>query len=300
MSKKHFLAMSLFSLVLGPIGGLRAASPYVETFSAVPPPNGYEIVWHDEFEDLKLVEMSPSPLWSTYFRKWRVRHLAGNHDQGVKVADETSLVTGKSAGDTLRADGSWGDRSRYLHEVSNGTLKLRAYPLDQETRGRFWGFPYVASMIAADVNPGQTYGYWQIRARINAIGKGQHLAFWLLPDDATWPPEVDVFEVVGTNKTDFTANINPEKGVQKPPLLHYHEPPTADGFHTFGFEWTEDLCRWSIDGQVLREYTNILPTKPMYLLITWDIASKWPGQPDASTPWPAEVEIDYVRVYSKH
>jgi beta-glucanase (GH16 family) len=153
-------------------------------------------------------------------------------------------------------------------------------------------------MISADLMPGQCYGYWEIRARINAIGKGQHLAFWLLPDDASWPPEFDILEVVGTNSTQFTANITTNG--TPPPMTFYQKPVSrANGFYVFGFEWTPSTMRWTVDGSVVREHSNLIADKSLYMLISWEVGSAWPGSPDGTSPWPAEVEIDYVRVYAK-
>lgn len=259
-------------------------------------PADYCLVWQDEFNELTLDARAP---WSSYFRIYNVRHLAGNSDDGVKLHDDMVLPNGTTVATALRQDGRWGNRKHFLHDPSDGTLKMRAFPLSAEMRPQFWGFPYVASMISADLAPGQVYGYWEIRARVNAIGPGHHLAFWLLPDDGAWPPEVDIFEVVGPQPKTFAANLHLPAGQQKPDMTFYSEPPTPDGFHTFGFEWTPTNMRWLIDGKVIRSHANYLPNKPLHTLLSWEIASKWPGDPNQTTPWPAEVEIDYVRVYKK-
>lgn len=276
---------------------IAAGNPQKETrLKEGSPPAGYCLVWEDEFNELAL---DARPPWSSYYRYWNTRHLAGNGDQGVKLHDDMVLANGATVATALRQDGRWGDRKHFLHEPSSGTLKLRAFPLSAEMRPQFWGFPYVASMISGDLAPGQVYGYWEIRARINAIGPGQHLAYWLLPTDGSWPPEVDILEVVGPQPKTFTANLHLPAGQEKPGMTFYQEPSTADGFHIFGFEWTSTDMRWLIDGKVIRTHANYLPSKPLYPLLSWDIDSNWPGKPDQTTPWPGEVEIDYVRVYKK-
>lgn len=258
-------------------------------------PNGYKLVWRKEFVQIVL-DKEPSP-WASYFLRYNVRALAGNADEGIKVSDEfMTRGTGRSAGAALRADGRWDIRTRYLHEASDGTLKLRAFPLATEMRYEFWGYPYVASMISAERAPGQVYGYWETRVRFNRIGKGQHLAIWLLPDDGSWPPEVDLLEVIGNDPHQFYANLHLSDGAG-PPINSYPEPASATGFHTIGFLWTPTKMKWTIDGRVIRQQANVLNTKPMHILVSWEIGSKWPGDPDNTTLWPAEVELDYVRVY---
>jgi beta-glucanase (GH16 family) len=36
----------------------------------------------------------------------------------------------------------------------------------------------------------------------------------------------------------------------------------------------------------------------MYLLANLAVGGTWPGAPDASTPFPATFEIDYIRAYA--
>ncbi len=36
---------------------------------------------------------------------------------------------------------------------------------------------------------------------------------------------------------------------------------------------------------------------PFYFLLNLAVGGEWPGPPDAATPSPAEMEVDYVRVY---
>jgi len=263
-------------------------------------PCGYRLMFGDDFTSLSIAaNQGDKARWSSMFTRWNTRTLAGNGDQGVKAADGTILPSGRTAGEALRASGQWGNRQNFLAEASNSTLKLRAFPLPNGLRQEFWGFPYAASMISADQAPGLRHGYWEFKARINAIGKGQHLAFWLLPDDGSWPPEVDVLEVVGTNRRQFTANAHAAAETGSTPMTFYTEPPSTDGFHVYGFEWTPSTMRWTVDGQVVREQASCIGDKPLHVLISWEIGSRWPGEPDSSTTWPAEVEIDYVRAYAR-
>ena len=37
----------------------------------------------------------------------------------------------------------------------------------------------------------------------------------------------------------------------------------------------------------------------MYMIANLGIGGTWPGAPDASTPWPAHYNIDYIRAYAK-
>jgi beta-glucanase (GH16 family) len=74
---------------------------------------------------------------------------------------------------------------------------------------------------------------------------------------------------------------------------------TAD-FHEYGVEWTAKELIYTFDGrQVAKIGTPPDAHKPMYMLINLAVGGKWPELPDASTRWPARLEVDWVRVYRR-
>jgi len=258
-------------------------------------PQGYTLAFQDDFDRLDLLPPSNvSRPWLPYWARWNVRYLAGNQDRSIKYGDAERLADGRLVGQVLRASGRWGERDGYLHEVGGSTLKLRGFPLGADA-GAFGGFPYVAAMISGERVHAQRWGYWQIRMRVNRLGRGHHLAVWLLPVDGSWPPEIDIVEVVGHDPSIFYTNAHGSSTG----LASYRAPNGAFGWHTFGFEWTPWSMRWTCEGQVVREQPSYIADKDLYFLISWEIGSKWPGSPDTSTPWPAEVEIDRVRIYRR-
>jgi hypothetical protein len=273
-----------------------APSSPVSELKSPPPasgnvPAGYVLAWSDEFDSLSL---GAQERWAPYFVGWNVRHLAGNNDAAVKVADDETLQGGVlKAGDLLRQSGRWGSRSRYLHEVSGGQLALRGYPVSDAHRAAFWGFPYVASMISGQKSFAQRYGYWETRVRMTNVSKGHHFAIWLLPDDNAWPPEIDLLEVVGQHQDlIFTNSHGSGRGMST-----HRVPSISSDWYTVGFLWTSTTMRWTINDKIVREHPNYITSKKLYMLMSWEIGGKWPGTPDASTKWPAEVLVDYVRIY---
>jgi beta-glucanase (GH16 family) len=69
-------------------------------------------------------------------------------------------------------------------------------------------------------------------------------------------------------------------------------------FHVYGVDWQADSVTWYFDGKVVKKFTRALaiPHKPMYILIDLAVGG-WISFPDAKTPFPAPMLVDYVRVW---
>jgi beta-glucanase (GH16 family) len=69
-------------------------------------------------------------------------------------------------------------------------------------------------------------------------------------------------------------------------------------WHVYGFDWTPQSLTWTLDGQPVVSTTNVAATNQhrMFLLITFALGGSWPGPPNGTTPWPSEMQIDYVKV----
>ncbi len=260
-------------------GGIES-SPWV--------PSGYQLAFADEF-DTETFELdldgNGSTNWAPYWLSWNVRHLEGNNDQALK-ADRSYFGTG---GEPLGLD---------IHQNTDDTLMLRGYPLPEERRAQFHDFPYVAGMISGERSHQQQYGYWEIRMRFATTSIGHHWAVWLLSSDASWPPELDLIEVVGQHPHMFSVNAIDADAVGNPTgSLTFRDFPRAiDDFYTLGLLWTASEIVFSLDGDEIQRTPNFID-KPMYLLVSPEIGGNWPGEPDATTTWPMEASIDYVRVY---
>ena len=269
-------------MALGGAEATEPCSPWID--------DGYRLVLADEMDG----EALDTTLWATRWLRWNIRHLEGNDDKALKAADHERLGGEPSIAERLAA--RYGARSSYLHEVSDGTLKLRAYPADPP----ILGFPYVASMISTERTFAQRYGYWELRLRLPAVGKGHHVAVWLLPEDGSWPPEIDIMEVVGDDSRVY-ANAHTVDRPAGVPGITWIEPVAGhEAWRTLGFEWTPAEMTWTIDGETVRQHRSVDITQPLHLLVTWEIGSRWPGPTDATTPWPGVIEIDHIRVYARN
>jgi beta-glucanase (GH16 family) len=228
--------------------------------------------------------------------------LAQRPDQGWRLVfgDEFN-------GDTLdtgrwRTAFPWGRDRRHLGELQRyipeafaldqGTLQIVAEPTGRQ------GYDYTSGLISSYPAFAQEYGFFEIRAKLPR-GQGLWPAFWLLPADGSWPPEIDVFEALGheTETVHMTAHWW-EDGALQERKTSFTGPDFADDFHTFAVEWTRNKLVWYVDGVKRFDVRGQSPSGPMYLLANLAVGGEWPGAPDASTPFPAVFAIDYIRAFA--
>ncbi len=152
----------------------------------------------------------------------------------------------------------------------------------------------------------QRYGRIDIKARMPGT-KGLWPALWLLPASRTWPPEIDILELLGHEPN--TIHMSTHWGPLPPGVSPWDVGQTATGhfsgsdftkdFHVFSLEWYPDSLRWLIDDTVRFSSTRGIPHEPMYLIMNTAIGGFWPGSPDESTVLPQYHDIDYVRFYER-
>jgi beta-glucanase (GH16 family) len=178
-------------------------------------------------------------------------------------------------------------------KVVNSKLQISAKPLEP---GKC--YQYSSGLISTHKSFATQYGRFEIRCKIPR-GKGLWPAFWLLPTDTSWPPEIDVFETIGTdpNTVHMTTHWS-ENGQHRSNGKEFTGPDFSDGFHTFAVEWTESTMVWFVDGVERHRVENGSPRGQMYLLANMAVGGSWPGAPDATTQFPATFEIDYIRAYT--
>lgn len=176
--------------------------------------------------------------------------------------------------------------------IGNGTLDIVARPTPPEMIPLIHGYAYTSGIISSQPSFSQLYGYFEIRAKIPG-GKGVWPAFWLLPADGTWPPEIDVVESVGDPSTIYTAT---HSTVRAPKGGSAHIAPGE--FHTFAVSWDASNVIFYVDGKEIDEQTTPSDMhKPMFVLANLAIGGDWPGDPDAGTHFPVTFRIDYIRAY---
>ncbi len=184
--------------------------------------------------------------------------------------------------------------------VDDGVLSLTASRADPALSSHINGYKYTSGTLNSFHSFSQTYGYFEMSAKLPA-GQGLWPAFWLLPaSGVTPPPELDIVEVLGKDPgTVHTALHRIDKGVYADIGGEAHVGSTSDRFHTYGVDWSPTKITWYFDGRAIAQTpTSSDMHQPMYMIVNLALGGNWGGNVDASTPLPAKMEIDYIRVYA--
>jgi beta-glucanase (GH16 family) len=155
--------------------------------------------------------------------------------------------------------------------------------------------------------------YGWIEARIMLpYGYGFWPAFWTFRADD--PPggvnaaEIDIFEMLGHKPPNrITTNIHLEYCNEQQPdypvcanIPSYYQENTianyAYTYHTYAIEWSPSHLRWWIDDYLFRWDPNPGVVDPVRVILNMAIEPGYP--PNETTPFPSDVLIDHVKVYS--
>lgn len=146
----------------------------------------------------------------------------------------------------------------------------------------------------------QKYGYFEARMKIPK-GVGLWPAFWGYHDSDS--AEIDTMEVcanpLGTNGGNDASLLHTTihwSGGQAGKAIR-----TADlslGFHTYASEWRQDHIAFFIDGVEVWRYTDAshVPAVALPLIVNLGVGGSWCGAPDSTTPSPAVLQVDWIRV----
>jgi beta-glucanase (GH16 family) len=181
--------------------------------------------------------------------------------------------------------------------VQNGILNLTAAPAPANIQPLINNYQYTSGLLETSHSFSQTYGYFEMKAELPA-GQGLWPAFWLLPQSGAWPPELDVMEMLGNNPSTIYTTVHSTTLPNNQSGLGTNVADTSTGYHTYGLDWEPDYLTWYFDGQAIyRVPTPSDLNQPMYMLLNLAVGGYWPGNADATTPFPADMQVDYVRAY---
>ncbi len=182
--------------------------------------------------------------------------------------------------------------------VSNGLLHLKAEKRNITAGGRT--FNYASGLVSSYPSFSQTYGYFEMRAKFPGTN-GFWPAFWLLPKSGAWPPEIDVIEHLSKQPSTayFTMHYGTEANHQQSQGT-WNGPNLTQDYHVYAVDWQPNSMVWYVDGVERYRLSNTnVPNVPMFILANLAVGGSWAGAPDSTTVFPNNMEVDYIRAWSK-
>jgi beta-glucanase (GH16 family) len=149
------------------------------------------------------------------------------------------------------------------------------------------------------------------------VGKGMWPAIWMMPTDNVYggwaaSGEIDIMEYLGheANKVHGTLHYggSPPGNKNSGKTYTLANGGFNDDFHTFTLIWEEGKIQWLVDGELYQTQTSWSTTggsfpapfdQRFHMILNLAVGGNWPGNPDATTVFPQEFVVDYVRVYQK-
>jgi beta-glucanase (GH16 family) len=173
------------------------------------------------------------------------------------------------------------------------------------------GFPYTSGYISTEGNYAFNYGLIDFRAKMPG-GPGLWSGLWLDQADASNPwGEIDVQEMLLGDLHTVYASAHawaPSQWGETQSTVMTADATQA--YHDYQLAWQPGLLTWAIDGIAYAQYSEaqaIAHGYPwvfddgtgFYIIasLTVGAADEWPGAPNASTPWPATMQIQTIKLW---
>jgi Ca2+-binding RTX toxin-like protein len=241
----------------------------------------------DEFNSLSLATTSGGT-WKTNFY----------HGSQTGLSSHTLMSNGE---DEIYVDAGFsgsGKAALGLNPFStqDGILSITAQKTPEALKASLWGYEYTSGILTTETSFAQQYGYFEIRAEL-PTQQGMFPAFWMLPSDHTWPPEIDIFEHVNGADSIHSGAITNETGSKTGTGFYSYVGDLSVGYHTYGLSWTAEKLTWYVDGvEVGETRTPDDMHKPMYMLVNLAVGSDWSGPADKNFV-SAQLHVDYIRAF---
>ncbi len=221
----------------------------------------------------------------------------------------------------------WGNGEQQWYQAENLTVADGNLVITARAEEVVAGFPYTSGRMRSIDKLDITYGRLEARIKPPA-GQGLWSAFWMLPTDSpytTWAAigEVDIMEIINAGTAAEDAFVTLHYGFPWPLAQQEGTPvdlgaAASDDFHTYAVEWEKDEFRWYVDGAHIKTigsdafYTyyyagqdkgyELAPQGApfdvdFHILLNLAVGGFLPGEVAAETVFPAEMLVDYVRVY---
>ncbi|AFZ68377.1 glycoside hydrolase family 16 protein [Deinococcus peraridilitoris] len=279
------------SLLLSLLAGNVFAQTALPDLGPVPPGAarpGWELTWHDEFS-------APygSPVDTS---KWNFETGGWGWGNG-----ERQYYTDTKRNAIMDGSGRLVITARAENEntplICGAGLRCQYSSARLNTKGKFE----------------QQYGRIEARIKV-AAGQGLWSAFWMLGarfPEVRWPNsgEIDIVEQIGREPNKVHGTIHgpfhsAAEGITGSTTL---PRPLAEDFHVYAVEWSENEIRWFVDDVLFQTLTPAnLPegaqwvyNQPFFVILNLAVGGGFSGYPNASTKFPQQMLVDYVRAYRR-
>lgn len=210
----------------------------------------------------------------------------------------------------------WGNGElEYYTDRTNNVRIADGKLIIEARRENYDGHQFTSARLLTKGKKSWTYGRFVARIKIPR-GQGIWPAFWMLGTNITtvgWPQcgEIDIMENIGKEPGTIHGTIHGpgysgKNGIGGPVTLP-DGAVVADDFHVFTVDCETNRITWLLDG---RKYFEVTPADlpantrwvfnaPKFLLLNLAVGGHWPGNPDATSKFPQQMQVDYVRVYRR-
>lgn len=186
----------------------------------------------------------------------------------------------------------------------NGVLSIVAQPNLDLGNPHGHRLPFISGLITTEKTFSQPAGYFEARIALPP-GKGLWPAFWLLPEPRIengkpvhpGGQEIDIFESIGEPGRIYQTVFTDRSGEKIKDARAFETHADLTRFHTYGVLVTRAHIAWYFDDVEVRRVANADFDRPAYMLLNLAVGGDWSDAPDASTRFPAEMRIDWVRAF---
>jgi len=285
-----FLVASNLTVKAVAIAPGNAASDAISQRFAPNIPSG-TLVWSDEFANSTGANAQPNPLVWTYD--------TGNSGFGNSELEDYCAWGSSASPCSTASPNAYAGAGGSLHIVAQQPSAGVYTSARLKTQGLF-SFQY--GRIEAKMQLPESQGLWP--------------AFWLLGDNITtnpWPAcgELDVVEHINGSDPENEGYDWVQGSIHGTNLnggIQYHPAGfSAAAFHTYGMIWTPGQIQYYVDTPT-NVYATFTPSTqsgtwpfdqgPQFVIMNLAVGGSWPGSPDATTVFPSQVVVDYVRIYT--
>ncbi len=239
--------------------------------SSISVPEGYNLVWNDEFKN-------------------------------------NSIDTSKWSFEEGTGEWGWGNNEKQYYTslptnayISDNILHIKAL---KENLG---GMSYTSARMTTKGKYSFKYGYIEAKIALPS-GMGIWPAFWMLGNEGEWPDcgEINIVESKNTENEIISACHWSANGQRADHAKAIDLETDKSDFHTYYLQWDKEYIRTGVDNVQnfeMRIKDNEGETsafhKPFFFILNVAVGGEFPGFNIDDNQFPTEMKVDYIRVYQK-